>query len=532
MSSSEGTLILTLVTLALFGASSWFSKFRKKGVESEPNVISKLLWGVVTLAGVASWWGLPPDTSKLHTWDLYHYYIGTKYFEELRYTGIYNCSLKAEGELLAASGSVNSTTTSVRDLASNTFISGAEALERSTQCFERFTPERWRDFVADISWFSARMGERWKTVFHDHGYNPSPFWVWIAKRALPVGAVNDEALLWIARLDIVLIACMWAVLLATFDTKVVAVAAVLWGTSPLANGSWTAGGYLRHDWLLATVLAVVLLWRYFRDRVAPLRSSERYVAVCAGALLGYAISVRIFPFVVLLAVLCCRTRNRPGRPLWGVFPPSVALVTLGALISVVSCVTVSSVTFGSTVWGEFRDNTRKHVDSRSGNLVGVSHVVDHYVQCQIVESGNGEGGNSKVCDPPERLSQSRLGWVGRYVGLLCAALLFGWLYLVSPSLLIGEGAMIASFALPLITSPSSYYLEILVLAGLLSATVPSVGGVLLVLSTLVQLVAVAVTPPNKIYLVASVLLVQAIVISLVLVHRARVAKKSDSEEVR
>jgi hypothetical protein len=124
-----------------------------------------------------------------------------------------------------------------------------------------------------------------------------------------------------------------------------------------------------------------------------------------------------------------------------------------------------------------------------------------------------------VCNPPELLSESPLGWVGKIIGLICAAAFFTWLIWIAPSLTLSEITMAASLALPLLTSPSSYYLEILMLATLMCGAFPAVGVVVLSLIAVLQLIASAVTPPNKIYLVASVVLVQAIVLIVALVRK-------------
>lgn len=536
MSSTEGTLILTLGTLVLYIASLLFKRPPAFLPAIIVKVVSSIVWAGVAFAGVSSWWGLPPDTSKLHLWDLYHYYVGTKYFEELRYTGLYNCSLRAELELKerAPTDTPGVTTgggeptgaedkpRAVRDLASNTFASQEESIARSDGCFSRFSSNRWQAFTYDISWFKSRMGERWKTVFHDHGYNPSPWWVFVATLALPEGPVSEPVLRRIVALDIALIAIMWGVLLITFEPKVVAVAAVFWGTNPLANGTWTAGGYLRHDWILAAVCAVALLSRVRLSAQATQSRAAILPLVGAGILLGYAISVRIFPVVLILGLLCARAPSQ--RWLRGICQKPIRLIALGAIVTGAVCVSISAAQFGGSVWSEFRDNTRKHVGSRSGNLVGVSHVVDHYVQCQIV--GTSESG---VCNPPELLSESPLGWVGKIIGLICAAAFFTWLIWIAPSLTLSEITVAASLALPLLTSPSSYYLEILMLATLMCGAFPAVGVVVLSLVAVLQLIASAVTPPNKIYLVASVMLVQAVVLIVALVRKR---ERSDTPALR
>jgi hypothetical protein len=70
-------------------------------------------------------------------------------------------------------------------------------------------------------------------------------------------------------------------------------------------------------------------------------------------------------------------------------------------------------------------------------------------------------------------------------------------------------------------NPSSYYYEIFLIFGLLLPNARSTASLLLGLSVLLQLTAIAVSPPNKVFLVASILVVQFVVVLPLVVGRSR-----------
>ena len=53
--------------------------------------------GILSLTGYYNW-GLYHFPARVHTYEFFHYYVGSKYFPELGYTGIYACANLAEAE--------------------------------------------------------------------------------------------------------------------------------------------------------------------------------------------------------------------------------------------------------------------------------------------------------------------------------------------------------------------------------------------------------------------------------------------------
>ena len=112
--------------------------------------------------------------SFVHYHDFLHYYLGSKYFAELRHTRLYRCLAAADVEDGLAAGVRNRW---IRNLETNEAEPGTALVSTSTRCSLDFTPERWAAFRDDVRWFRARfMPQGWDSVFMDHGYNATPVW--------------------------------------------------------------------------------------------------------------------------------------------------------------------------------------------------------------------------------------------------------------------------------------------------------------------------------------------------------------------
>src|SRR5262249_38774702 len=110
----------------------------------------------------------------VHQWDVYHYYVGAKYFPELGYTRIYECTTVAEAEMFGRDAVKNRT---IRDLVTNEAEPVAPLLAAPGRCKDHFTDARWREFSTDIAFFRNQFSAgRWFEVLHDHGYNATPVW--------------------------------------------------------------------------------------------------------------------------------------------------------------------------------------------------------------------------------------------------------------------------------------------------------------------------------------------------------------------
>ncbi len=151
----------------------------------------------------------------MHLHDAAHYYLGSKYFEELGYEHLYTAMLRAEAELTPGRFS----TLEARDLTTNELVPIRELLLRSDEVKAAFTPERWQDWLQDVALFREQLGPQWKTLYADHGFNPTPLWPLLGGTlAQHVPAGNRAGVLALCLIDPVLLAAafaavVWAVIL-------------------------------------------------------------------------------------------------------------------------------------------------------------------------------------------------------------------------------------------------------------------------------------------------------------------------------
>jgi hypothetical protein len=111
----------------------------------------------------------------LHLHDVAHYYLGSKYFDELGYSDLYVGMLRAESERYTN----HFKAVEARDLDSYEIVDIRRLLARSDAVKSRFTPERWSAFQDDVGFFRDTLGPQWGDVLRDRGFNPTPVWAWL-----------------------------------------------------------------------------------------------------------------------------------------------------------------------------------------------------------------------------------------------------------------------------------------------------------------------------------------------------------------
>jgi hypothetical protein len=249
----------------------------------------RLLYGAFMLLAALAWtqFGRFNGGDMLHSWDSFHYFMGTKYFPEAGYTHLYRCGAVAERESGHGAEVDNSL---VRDVETNELHPGDWTRADEGDCHARFTPERWTRFKADLGAFRDLFGSVHviSDAFSDHGFNATPIDVAWLRLWTHDARASRTRLTWLAQLDS----------LALIGT----VAALTWGFGPLAGvvaalvlslgGMWSyhwVGGCLgRHTWLFCAALGVACLER---ERTFP-----------AAVWLTLSGLLRLFPFVFVGAV--------------------------------------------------------------------------------------------------------------------------------------------------------------------------------------------------------------------------------------
>ena len=195
------------------------------------------------------------------TTDNFHYYVGSKYFEELGYYGLYECSITVLHERgVRVPGGPNP---KVRELRSMELQPLEVIRMQGSKCRERFSPERWSTFSRDVGFFV----EQWpphirNAIWSDHGYHPTPLWTSIGGQIAEWMPTDDPSDLYVLkRIDRIIIALTLLIITWAFGVEVGCLAAILWGTGHLWRYTWIGDAFLRHLWWTAIFLGLCAIRR-------------------------------------------------------------------------------------------------------------------------------------------------------------------------------------------------------------------------------------------------------------------------------
>jgi hypothetical protein len=290
----------------------------------------------------------------LHTYEHFHYQLGSRYFAELGYDGLYAASLYHQ--VTTRPGSTIERFS--RDLRTNEMVSSREVFQYGALVHQRFSPERWQAFAADHDYYLDALSQpTLERIRRDHGYNPSPTWTATAQ-LVDVGATDRAALVRLGLLDPLLLLALFGLVFHTYGSRATCLCLVVFGLGYAWRYDWIGGAFLRLDWLVAVGCAVCCV------------RLERYRT--AGALLAYAGMVRIFPFGFLFgpAVLALRALVRRESIGW------VLRLGQGLLLGGTLCFAAGALTGrGIDAWPEFAANLDKHRETFLTNNVGLLNTV-------------------------------------------------------------------------------------------------------------------------------------------------------------
>jgi len=264
------------------GGSSKEYSFRTKAI-----VVSAILLSSAVFHNL----GTIRGGTFVHYGEMFHYYLGSKYFKEVGYYELYNAVIAADTEQDNALAGIPFFT----DLRTYRNIQRETVLGDAGRVKSLFSEERWNAFKDDVSFFKTATGmpraPGLRVLVMDHGYNASPastFVLGILTNAIPVTQ------LWLlAALDVLLVAAMIGLVFRTFGFEMGALFSIYFYVNVLNDYDYISGSLLRYDWLLYIVAAVCLLKK---GRYA---SSSFFLTLSAmmrvfPAMLFYGIAVSFF----------------------------------------------------------------------------------------------------------------------------------------------------------------------------------------------------------------------------------------------
>lgn len=350
------TFAVATILLLLWG---WQLEESGKGPKSRKG--RRLGLAFLGLMGVFGWfnYGKFHNGNFVHVWEHYHYYVGAKYFPELRFARLYECSAIAEVEL-GRKALVEKR--KIRDLAETNLIGPTDdVLANPDRCKQHFTAERWDAFKEDIRFFTGRLGGRWADSQKDHGYNATPWWnITGSLLANAVGPASNQTMLLFALVDPVLVLLTFGFVWWAFGLEIFAVAATFFAVNFPSRFYWNGGAFLRYDYLAFAIIGICLL--------------KKRKSATGGAFLATSASLRIFPVMFVVGpALQAGWHWFKHRTL----PKEHKRMLVGAVVASALLVPASMVVAGggTEIFSEFAHNTLKHSDTPLTNHMGLRTIV-------------------------------------------------------------------------------------------------------------------------------------------------------------
>jgi hypothetical protein len=299
-----------------------------------------------------------------HFHEFFHYYLGAKYFRDLGYEGLYDCTALADQQNareLGLKGHVGDWVRDLNDVLKDKSFDDAIA-HCQTEYVDRMSPARWAAFRADLRDLQTMVpDEWWSDVVYDAGFNPPPSWVLLGgalANIIPIHLAGTPTYLVATGLDMALLVACFLVLRRAFGTASAAIAAVFFGASFIASYGWNGGCFLRYTWVSLVTFG--------------LAAAKRQRWLLAGALLGGAACDRVFPagFAVGAAVpLVYRAlQNVEERP-------KVKRFAVGFVGAVAGLVLLSVIVFGFDAWRVFVTRIGRHGDVYYTMHIGLKKVI-------------------------------------------------------------------------------------------------------------------------------------------------------------
>jgi hypothetical protein len=453
---------IALAGFAVFGWGIWLAR-RGRG-ERLLGVRLALLCtlAVASFAAYYNFFGLH-HPGGFKSADVYHYYMGSKYFGELGYFELYPCTLAA----LVDAGRLDPLQLpDVRDQRTLRVQSPEVTRAALARCPERFAAERWGEFKRDVAFFRPRLlGGSWTHLLIDHGYNPTPVWSFVGGLFSGHIAADSAVFPRLIQIDRVLAIAIAMCIAWAFGLEAACLAALVWGASPLWSYNWIGDAFLRNLWLFSTVAGLCLL--------------ERGRHFGGGAWLATAAWLRVFPGLFaagfLAHGLAHAFRWRSGRDAQAV---PVALRRLVAGAALASLVLLAGSLFGTGrgpgAWLEFREKMGAVVSEAGVNKIGLSALANELVRrATTFEVTTPEGAVVKL-PKPALVVVGAVRTLQTLIVLLGLAAFWRALGRVRGA----EAAMLAFALLPLLTSPMNYYYPLVLAAAMLAPRRPWIGAAL------------------------------------------------------
>ena len=298
-------------------------------------------------------------TTSLDEYDLMHYYVVPKYFEELGYYNLLPALIIADAETGRRHCGRSTKKYLFQD--ENDYVKKpiVHALRMKEQIKSRFTEQRWNEFVHDTM-FLARDSrpmhcKLWRQLLLDHGFNGTPVWVLIARpiaQMVPVESLRIITMLDVLWVVFALFAVGWA-----FGPRVAAFAWLFLTVCYALRWPTVGWAMLRYDWSMSIVIGLSML------------KKRKYIH--SGAFFALATLLRYFPGIWLLGILAkglhalFTNKDVPLTKFWLRIPKKYWQMALGFFVVIAVLLTTSIIVDGTHIHAKSSENISSHVQAHN-----------------------------------------------------------------------------------------------------------------------------------------------------------------------
>lgn len=261
------------------------SRFYKKNNISEP----KSYWAVLVFVSIISIFSYfqfgynPKFGTFLNPHDFFHYYMGSKYSDEIGYNYLYESVLIADAE----NSRGHLVHKSYRSMDNYKKKSAAKVLRNKKKYKGMFSESRWIEFRGDVAEFKSRfIPKRWSGILLDKGYNASPVWNGFAK--IITNIVDAKNIDYLVGFDLALVLAMFILIGRSFGLNAAFFSVIFFSTVFPMDYTHIRGAFLRLDWVTTIVFSICML------------KKKNYKL--AGFFMAYGAAARIFPAAFVFGI--------------------------------------------------------------------------------------------------------------------------------------------------------------------------------------------------------------------------------------
>lgn len=325
-----------------------------------------VLYGLVFLGFAAHthFFSFHGGVTHVHNLEMYHYYMGSKYFPETGYTKLYEASVIADSE----DDPHFNPDLPLRSLKNYELVFRKSVLERRDEVLSSFTPDRWSAFKKDLAVFRSTAPTHWGTKFgyQDHGYNGTPLTTAFLSLISSQTWIQTGVFIKIAAaLDLFLIFLTGAVLARILNGEAALLFLFFTALNPFNDYSMIGGAYFRYDYFLTLALSAACCRRGFFK--------------AGGVFAALSGLFRIFPFfcAVTFAVNSIFNRRRVPFDRVSAFLLTFIMVCLGSVLLTSNLKNPEQ----QNPWRSFGQQIALHREQLNVNKVGMKYLFmfsDHH----------------------------------------------------------------------------------------------------------------------------------------------------------